>query len=132
MKKGSKVAWFLLILLVGLAITFGIHAAILNALSKDPLENLIIESYIVNFALTAAIFTILLYLKETYASSLAYIFFMGSMAKAFVFGIFFRPTYMADELMEKAEFLSFFVPFAISLILEIAWLVRILNREKPA
>ena len=41
----------------------------------------------------------------------------------------FYPTYNADGDADKIEFLAFFVPYALSLILETYTLVKILNKS---
>jgi hypothetical protein len=118
---------FLITLLLG--ITFGIHLLTLNSLSFPLFENKIITSYIINHLLTIGIVVTLLLLKNKFAESLGYIFFIGSFVKFIAFFILINPSLKENGDVSRVEFLSFFIPYAISLIFEVTFLVKTLNKE---
>jgi len=118
---------FLITLL--LSIVFGIHIFALDSLSLPLFENKIITSYIINYTLTILIFTSLVLLKNKFAESLGYIFFIGSFIKFIVFFILINPFFKEDGDVSKIEFVSFFIPYTIALVFEIIFLVKVLRIE---
>lgn len=123
------VSRFSLLITLLLGISFSLHLLALNSLSFPLYENKIIASYLVNLILTIVIFIALIKLKERLAESLGYIFFVGSFLKFIVFFIVIYPSYKEDGDVTKLEFTSFFIPYAISLIFEVTFLVKTLNKE---
>lgn len=71
----------------------------------------------------------LLNLKEKYKTSLGYFFLYASFAKFILFFVAFYPGYYSDGLVSKTEFASFFVPYALCLVVETTTLIIRLNRE---
>ncbi|MBL4592674.1 MAG: hypothetical protein JKX68_02540 [Flavobacteriales bacterium] len=112
-----------------LGILFSFHLLGLHFLSLPLYENKIIDSYLVNLLLTITIFIILIKLKNKFAESLGYIFFAGSFLKFIVFFILIYPSYTADGDVSRIEFTSFFIPYAISLIFEVTFIIKTLNKE---
>jgi uncharacterized membrane protein YwzB len=53
----------------------------------------------------------------------------GTGLKFLTFFIVFYPSFRADGELTQAEFLLFFVPYALSTLVETVFLARILNRE---
>ena len=52
----------------------------------------------------------------------------GSFLKFIFFFIIFYPEYSADDDMNKVEFSAFFVPYAISLIVETVFMAKMLKK----
>lgn len=88
------------------------------------------RAYIVNFSLVLMIFIILQITKTRFKASLGFIFMAGSLIKFAGFFTFFYHHYLIDGDIDKPEFLSFFIPYAASLIYETYYLVAMLNREE--
>lgn len=109
---------FALILLVALAVVFAIHISILSVLDKPLWADLIVLSYVLNYALALGIFLLLFYLKEKVSNAIGFLFMGGSLLKFIVFFIVFYPTYKGDGDVGQTEFAAFFVPYLISLVLE--------------
>ena len=105
------------------------HFFALQKLGLNPANVLLIRSYIVNALLAQTIFIVLDYLKNKKSNALGFVFMCGSLIKFVAFFILFYPTYNADGDADKIEFLAFFVPYALSLILETYTLVKILNKS---
>lgn len=126
MIKESVRFFFLLTAL--LTLTFCIHLAVLSTLDLPLWNLLIVRSYLVNGLLALITFIILNYLKEKKSNALGFIFMGGSGVKFAAFFILFYPQYGTDGDVDKLEFLTFFIPYAISLIVEVTKLVQILNK----
>jgi hypothetical protein len=114
--------------IVLLLFVFCIHISILNFLDFPLFENRIIGAYLVNLILIISIFGILYLLKEKYKSQLGFLFLAGSVLKFAVFFIAFYPFYKQDGMITKLEFVAFFVPYVLGLILETVSLSKWLNR----
>lgn len=125
----KQIILFIIFLTLLLSFTFAIHIAFLEFLSLPLFENKITTSYLINCTLTIAIFVTLFLLKEKFAESLGYIFFIGSFLKFIVFFLLINPSFKEDGDVSQLEFLSFFIPYAISLIFEVTFLVKTLNKE---
>ena len=62
-------------------------------------------------------------------SNLGFIFMTGSLIKFGIFFIVFYPGYKTDGDIQTLEFTSFFTPYAICLIIETYFLVKLLNQK---
>ncbi len=128
MNKNIK---FLATLMGTLAIVFGIHLLALDAQDKPLFSHKIILAYVVNFVLAAIIlFLVQRNMKENSAQA-GFIFFAGSLLKFMVFFLVFHPSYKENGSMETIEFITFFVPYAVCLILEVYYLSKQLNNQSP-
>lgn len=124
----NKIVAFSLKLLLILAIAFPVHAYCQSALGLAYFHNLLIESYLANYILVVVSYSVLLKLQKKYTNSLGFIFMGGSFVKFAVFFIFFNPYYKSDEDIQTVEFLAFFIPYGLAIILETISLVRLLNK----
>lgn len=113
-----------------LLIAFGLHLLVLQVLEYPLLNNLIVRSYLVNLVMAFGIYVAIYKLKDTQPNNLGFIFMMGSFVKFGLFFLFFFPVYKADGEMTSLEFSSFFIPYAMSLILETLTLSKLLNNLK--
>jgi hypothetical protein len=115
-------------LIVGLTIFYGLHIWFLESNHHTAELPYLIPAYLTNFIL-ALIITITLYLlREKQASNLGFLFMGSSFIKFAVFFIFFYPSFNTDRDVSHIEFGIFFIPYAISLILETTFLVKILSK----
>ena len=121
---------FASLLFFTLLVIFGIHVISLFVLGFPIFDNMIIESYIVNFALAFGTYVGMFKLKETQPNNLGFIFMMGSLVKFGLFFLLFFPTYKSDGDMSSLEFSSFFIPYATCLIVETKTLSKLLNNLK--
>jgi len=113
-----------------LLIVFGLHLLVLHLFEYPLLNNLIVRSYLVNLVMAFGIYVAMYKLKEIQPNNLGFIFMMGSLVKFGLFFLFFFPVYKADGEMSSLEFSSFFIPYAVSLILETMTLSKLLNNLK--
>jgi len=119
---------FIIKLLVILALAFGVHILTLKILDFPLFDNKIILSYCVNVILAIAIFGFLYKMKEKYKEQLGFLFMAGSALKFAVFFIVFQPIYKLDGEVSRLEFLAFFAPYVLCLILETFSLSKLLNK----
>jgi hypothetical protein len=135
MKKKSNslqkiVVQFFTILILGTTIVFFIHQFFLEKQELPLYENKIVLAYVVNSLLAITIFLVLYFLRNKYRDQLGFLFLYGSLLKFLVFFIFFFPSYKADGTTSRLEFLAFFVPYVVCLIIEISFLIKLLNLPK--
>lgn len=113
---------FIILLLV-----FCLHLLILKGLHYPLFDNRIVASYAVNLLLIVFVFGMLFLFRRKYKSQLGFLFLAGSILKFAVFFILFYPYYKLDGSISKLEFVAFFTPYAIGLILETVSLSKWLN-----
>ena len=111
-----------------LGMSFSLHLLTLGGLSIPLYENKIIDSYIINLILAIGTFIVLIALKDKFAESLGYIFFAGSFLKFIVFFFLIYPSFKVDGDVSRLEFTSFFIPYAVALIFEVIFVIKILNK----
>ncbi|MEN8187140.1 MAG: hypothetical protein ABFR05_08440 [Bacteroidota bacterium] len=115
-------------LLISLVLAFLVHIFFLNYMDHPLFGDKIIEAYLANFIMAALIYTSLFLLRKKYLEQLGFIFMFGSMIKFIVFFIFFNPYFKSDGNISAFEFASFFIPYAISLILETLGVIKFLKK----
>ncbi|HBC02845.1 MAG TPA: DUF6168 family protein [Aequorivita sp.] len=120
---------FLAILLLVLAIVFAAHLFILQNMELPIFADRIVLSYVINYALAAAILIFIQSKFNKKSSHTGFIFLGGSGLKFLVFFFIFYPFYREDGTMATSEFAAFFVPYATCLILEVAFLSKQLNNQ---
>lgn len=119
---------FLLFLSICLTLSFLAHTYILAVKGLPKYDNLIVKSYVVNAFLAAAIYISLYILQKRLKNQIGFLFMGGSFLKFIFFFIIFYPEYSADDDMNKVEFSAFFVPYAISLIVETVFMAKMLKK----
>ncbi len=119
--------FFLTLLLVGLGLLFFGHSWFLESQGLDPYGNQLVKSYLLNVAMASMVFFAIYFYRNKYRDLLGFFFLGGSLIKFVLFFIFLYPGYNQDGILERMEFLAFFVPYLFSLFLETYFLVKLLN-----
>jgi hypothetical protein len=114
----------LAILTVVGVISFAVQNALLAAA-----EAMLFQAYAMNFMVAALLFLLIYRLRVNHPDKLGFVFMLGSGIKFTLFFVFFNPSIQFDGVTSKAEFLSFFVPYALSTFIETTALIRLLNKE---
>lgn len=109
------------------SLVFGLHLFLLQNAGLPLFENKILASYILNMLLTIGIVFLLFKLKEKYTNQIGFLFLGSSFVKFLTFFIVFHGAYKADGNIETLEFLAFFIPYSLCLILETTYLSKWLN-----
>ena len=119
---------FSLLLLALLLAALAMHLFILKELGLPMWDNKILLAYSINYILAVAIYGTLYLLQEKMTSQLGFLYMGGSLLKFLFFFILFYPSYKLDGEMSNAEFAAFFIPYAISLILETSGIIKFLKK----
>ena len=119
---------FSLVLIIVLLIAFAIHIAILQQFQLPLFENKIVAAYLVNGALALIIYSFLLLLKKKMSEQIGFLYMGGSFIKFLCFFLFFYPYYKLDGGLDSTEFVAFFVPYVISLIIETLGVIEFLKK----
>ncbi len=114
-KDRAAVLRFSITLAFTLVIVFAVQVFVF---SFPPGQNLLNEAYLFNFIYALASFTILKVMNQKNPGLTGFAFMAASALKFLFFFLAFYPFYYADGIVSRSEFLSFFVPYAICLILE--------------
>ena len=126
MLKHPVISFSIRLVLV-LSLAFALHLVLLQVAGLPLFENKVVASYMINTLLTIAIFFGLYRLKEKYSSQIGFLFLGSSFLKFAVFFIVFYGTYKANGTIDTLEFLAFFTPYSLCLILETIYLSKWLN-----
>ncbi len=120
---------FLMVLLLVMVVVFAVHLYILQNMELPIFADRIVLSYVINYALAAAILIFIQSKFNKKSSQTGFIFLGGSGLKFLVFFLVFYTFYREDGTMSASEFAAFFVPYATCLILEVAFLSKQLNNQ---
>lgn len=71
----------------------------------------------------------IIYLSIRKSEITGFVFMGGSLIKFALFFMLFYGNFSADHDARKAEFISFYIPYALSLIIEVWYLIRHLNKS---
>ncbi|MEP1488908.1 MAG: DUF6168 family protein [Algibacter sp.] len=115
------------VLLIVVTVAFFIHLLINNFIAESTEVNQLIYSYSINALLAIGIITLIFLLKKKLRDQLGFVFMGTSMLKFVFFFILFYPGYNADGDLSRLEFLTFFIPYVISLIAEGVILSKFFN-----
>ncbi|WP_405208834.1 DUF6168 family protein [Aquimarina sp. LLG6339-5] len=118
---------FLSIFLLVLLVVYGVHIWVGSFFSINNNPAIINLSYIFNAVYTIILITAILILRKKFKDQIGFIFLAGSFIKL---GVFVAITKLNGIVMDKSVFLDFFIPYVISLILEVYYVSKILNSNK--
>ncbi|WP_425076447.1 DUF6168 family protein [Psychroserpens sp. S379A] len=117
------------VLLIGiLGVVFITHLTLLYFNELPLFENKILMCYWVNALFALLVVGFLYKFRKKFKSQLGFLFMGGSLLKFAVFFLVFYPFFNTDGELSKLEFITFFVPYTVSLILETITLSKILNK----
>lgn len=110
-----------------LSFAFICHAWLQHALNVGFFQKQISVNYAFNFIVTTLFFLIFLIAKDKKQTNLGVLFLYSSLIKFLLFFLLIFPNYGHFNGVKSAEFASFFVPYALSVSVEIYFLARILK-----
>lgn len=128
MSNRNPVFLFLLTLVPLLGVAFIIHTNILQNGGLPRYGDKIILSYLINFVLASIIYIGIHIFRNKLKTQIGFVFVGGSFLKFILFFILFYPSYTSDGEMGSSEFASFFVPYAICLVIETVFAVKMLQK----
>jgi hypothetical protein len=119
---------FTLIMVVFMATSVFMHSAIMAYVGMSP-EPLLKGFYVMNASLGLAIGVLIIYLTEKNPEITGFTFMGGSLAKFAVFFVVFYPLLSPEEDLRKGQFMAFFIPYSIGMVIEVWYLIRFLNKQ---
>ncbi|MEJ2583927.1 MAG: DUF6168 family protein [Robiginitalea sp.] len=134
MKSFHYLLRYFISLLVVLGVSFAIHTVVRSQSGLPPTGDLLVVSYLFNFFMAFVIVAGLYVVRSRMKQQIGFLFIGGSLVKFLVFFLLFYPSFTADEIISRAEFSSFFVPYFLSLAKETyftASMLRNLEKENP-
>lgn len=115
---------FSLLLLSTAGITYLIHYLVVtNFFQETPLE-LLVFSYKFNVGITFLFTTTIILASEQLKEQLGFIFMVSGVVKL---GIFLFLIKTSGFSLDKSVFLHFFIPYVVCVVLEIIYVIKILN-----
>ena len=108
--------------------TFALHLFVLHFFNLPLFNDKIILSYLINLTTAIFVYSLLFKLKNILKTQLGFLFMGGSFLKFMLFLILLYPIYKADNTISKTELTAFFIPYTVTLILEIFYISKWLNK----
>jgi hypothetical protein len=129
MTPNSKTTFrFLFVITAFLILSFAVHGLVQHQLGIGFLGKQIIGTYTFNYLISITVFVLIKLLSVRHGSKVDLVFLYSSLLKFFLFYILILPGYGVFNGIKSAEFASFFIPYSISSIVEIFYLIRLINR----
>lgn len=129
MTPNSKTTFrFLFVITAVLILSFAVHGLVQHQLGIGFLGKQIIGTYTFNYLISITVFVLIKLLSVRHGSKVDLVFLYSSLLKFFLFYILILPGYGVFNGIKSAEFASFFIPYSISSIVEIFYLIRLINR----
>ena len=114
---------FSLLLFFVVGITYGIHLY-LSELFFDASPRLINFAYKFNTGITLIFTTSIILASEKLKEQLGFIFLIGGAVKLGIFAYLMKTS---DFSLSKSVFLHFFVPYVVCVVLEIIYVIKLIN-----
>lgn len=127
-EKIKLISSFGLLLLFVTTLTFLGHLAVLYVKELPLFNNLIVNAYLLNIIFAFAVFILMIFLSDKHQNILGFVFMSSSLVKFGLFFLLFYPVYHFDGKMSRVEFLTFFIPYAVCLVVETRSLIIQLNK----
>jgi hypothetical protein len=121
-------AWFSAWMVLVLGAAYALHHHWLSSLDSSH-TSLLLGFYGMNAGLGLLIGMLIIYLSFTKPELTGFTFMGGSLLKFGVFFVVFFPGLSEVEVVRKEQFIVFFIPYALSMIIEVWYLIRFLNRR---
>jgi hypothetical protein len=129
MNKGAQNAGFLEKWFHAVLVGTALLAMVVQSLIMDePVLGVLGVCYLLNTVLAGLIYSLVYKLREKHSEKLGFVFLGLSGLKFAAFFVFLYPIFNADGDMSNKEFALFFIPYALTSILETKVLVSALNR----
>jgi hypothetical protein len=125
----KKAMSFVLLLTTLLGVSFVVHFLIQHGLKIGSFESHIVINYCFNYLFTIAFFIVMLVYQKKKSSQLGFVFLAASTIKLILFLVILFPSLKEGVGVNNVEFTSFFVPYGISVVVEVSYLLRILNSK---
>ena len=112
-----------------MTVSFFLHWKALEILSRTVDLGHLLPFYVMNYITGVAIVSALIFLSKNKGEVLGFVFMAGSLVKFAVFFMVFYPELHENDASKKATFILFFIPYILSVITEVWYLIRFLNKQ---
>ena len=112
-----------------MTVSFFLHWKALEILSRTVDLGHLLPFYVMNYIMGVAIVSALIFLSKNKGEVLGFVFMAGSLLKFAVFFMVFYPELHENDASKKATFILFFIPYILSVITEVWYLIRFLNKQ---
>lgn len=119
---------FLLQIFLFVGVFFAAHLFFLKYLDFPVFADKIILAYLVNTGLAILVFLMLYVFRKKFKNQLGFLFLGGSMLRFMLFFLMFYDSYKLDGEISKTEFFAFFIPYVLTLTIEVFSLSKWLNK----
>ncbi len=120
----KKILRFVVLLAVVLLVAFLLHSYFYKTY-KTVLK----ASYLGNFLMTVFVFTLLNVASKRLFNQLGFLFLGGTFLKFILFFTVLKPYFNTVE-NQNVAFVLFFIPYTIASVLEVIYLIKLLNPKK--
>jgi len=90
-------------------------------------SNHLILLYTLNLSVACFVYWLVFLLRDKQKEYLGFYFLAGTLIKFIIFFTIVLPIFKENDVVSKTEFLSFFIPYLLSLIIETKSLISLLN-----
>ncbi len=125
MNSKQEALKFLLTIFIILAGGYFLHRFLLNTYFDKDLASILKFSYKFNGGITILFTLTIILLSKKFKDQLGFLFMAGGFLKISLFLIWSK---LQNQALDKSYLLTFFIPYAVCLIVEIYFVSRILNR----
>lgn len=108
---------------------FWLHTFAINQLGLSVQDEHLRACYLFNTVIALVFLFFLFFVSKHDPTILGWVFLLSSGLKFLLFFALIYPSFQATGLSPNQDFLTFFIPYAAALTLEIYQLIKILNRE---
>jgi len=115
---------FFVIFLIFLTVSYFAHTWLIRFFSFNSDAFILKTSYIFNSVYAIGLIITIFILRKKFKDQIGFVFLAGSFIKL---GVFVAITKLSSIEVDKSVFLDFFIPYAISLVLEVYYVSKILN-----
>ena len=112
-----------------MTVSFFLHWKALEILSRTVDLGHLLPFYVMNYITGVAIVSALIFLSKNKGEVLGFVFMAGSLLKFAVFFMVFYPELHENDASKKSTFILFFIPYILSAITEVWYLIRFLNKQ---
>ncbi|UZH56608.1 hypothetical protein JRG66_07080 [Salinimicrobium tongyeongense] len=116
---------FILFLFLVAGLSYGIHYFVVSSYFPNEIFELVNFAYKFNVGITLLFTSSIILASGQLKEQLGFIFLISGMVKL---GIFYFLIKTSGFVLDKSVFLHFFVPYALSVVVEIIYISKILNR----
>ena len=118
---------FSLILILSSFFVLGIHLGFLFFIEYPLWGHYIIPSYLFNVLTALFFYMCLAYFYRKDQTQIGFIYLLFSGLKFLLFFALVYPLFMVDNVIQRQEFITFFIPYVSCLFIEIRQLIKLLN-----